>query len=93
VLPKTTVAEIDLGQVPYAPVFGWLQQVGSVAEREMLRTFNCGIGMIVVVAAKDAKKVATALKRAGETVVTLGTIRRRKGMEEQVALSGALAVR
>ena len=72
-LPKATVAEIDLGQVPFTPVFKWLQDVGSVAEREMLRTFNCGIGMIVVVAAKDAKKVAASLKRSGETVVTLGT--------------------
>ena len=93
VLPKTTVAEIDLDQVPYTPVFNWLQGVGGVAEREMLRTFNCGIGMIVVVAAKDAKKVAASLKRSGETVVTLGTIRKRKGAEEQVALSGALTVK
>ncbi|WP_374331185.1 phosphoribosylformylglycinamidine cyclo-ligase [Aestuariivirga sp.] len=93
VLPKTTVAEIDLDQVPYTPVFKWLQEVGSVAEREMLRTFNCGIGMIVVTAARDAKKVAASLKRSGETVVTLGTIRKRKGTEEQVALKGALAVK
>jgi len=93
VLPKTTVAEIDLDQVPYTPVFKWLQDVGSVTEREMLRTFNCGVGMIVVTAARDAKKVAASLKRSGETVVTLGTIRKRKGTEEQVALKGALAVK
>ena len=93
VLPKTTVAEIDLDAVPYTPVFDWLQSVGGVAEREMLRTFNCGIGMIVVAAAKDAKKVAASLRRSGETVVTLGTIRKRKGTEEQVALTGALAVK
>jgi phosphoribosylformylglycinamidine cyclo-ligase len=93
VLPKATVADIDLDAVPFTPVFGWLQEVGSVAEREMLRTFNCGIGMIVVVAAKDARKVAAALTRAGETVVTLGTIRKRKGMEDQVAVSGALKVK
>ncbi len=90
VLPKTTVAEIDLAAVPYTPVFQWLQQTGNVAEREMLRTFNCGIGMIVVVAAKDVKKVHASLKRSGESVVTLGTIRRRKGTEEQVAVSGSL---
>ncbi|MCX7350070.1 MAG: phosphoribosylformylglycinamidine cyclo-ligase [Alphaproteobacteria bacterium] len=93
VLPKTTVAEIDLDQVPYTPVFDWLQSIGGVTEREMLRTFNCGIGMIVVTAAKDAKKVAASLKRSGETVVTLGAIRKRKGTEEQVALKGALAVK
>lgn len=93
VLPGKTVAEIDLDAVPYAPVFGWLQSVGGVAEREMLRTFNCGIGMIVVVSKKDAKAAAAILKRSGDKVVTLGTIRKRKGKEEQVALSGTLTVR
>jgi phosphoribosylformylglycinamidine cyclo-ligase len=93
VLPKATVAEIDLGQVPFLPVFKWLQDVGSVSEREMLRTFNCGIGMIVVTAAKDAAKVAASLKSSGEQVVTLGSIRKRKGSEEQVAVSGTLSVK
>ena len=51
------------------------------------------LGMIVVTAAKDARRVAASLKRSGETVVTLGTIRKRKGREEQVALKGALAVK
>jgi phosphoribosylformylglycinamidine cyclo-ligase len=90
VLPKDTVAAIDLSAVPLPPVFRWLAETGGVAGREMLRTFNCGIGMIVVVAAKDAKTVATQLKRSGETVVTLGSIRKRKGKEEQVAYSGTL---
>jgi phosphoribosylformylglycinamidine cyclo-ligase len=67
-----------------------LQHQGCVAEAEMLRTFNCGIGMIVVVAAKDAKATCAALKRAGETVVTLGTIAKRKAREAQVAYSGTL---
>ncbi len=90
VLPKSTVAAIDLSAVPYPSVFRWLAETGGVAEREMLRTFNCGVGMIVVVAAKDAKAVTTQLKRAGETVVTLGTIRSRKGKEDQVSYSGTL---
>ena len=93
VLPKTTVAEMDLDAVPFTPVFGWLRKTGGVAEREMLRTFNCGIGMIVVVTAADAKKAAALLKRAGETVVRLGMIRRRKGGEPQVSLRGSLSVR
>ncbi len=91
VLPNGTVAAIDLFAVPYPPVFKWLAQQGGVAEAEMLRTFNCGVGMIVVVEAKDAKAAIAILKRAGETVVTLGTIRARKGKEAQVAYSGNLA--
>jgi phosphoribosylformylglycinamidine cyclo-ligase len=90
VLPKGTVAAIDLNAVPFPPVFRWLQETGGVSEQEMLRTFNCGIGMIVVVSAKDAKAVAASLKKAGEKVVTLGAIRKRKGQEMQVAYSGAL---
>ncbi len=90
VLPKTTVAEIDLNAVPYLPVFKWLSTIGGTPEREMLRTFNCGVGMIVVVKAKDAKSISAALKTAGEKVVTLGVIRKRKGKEAQVAYSGAL---
>jgi len=92
ILPKTCVAEIDLGAVPYLPVFKWLEDVGGTPTREMLRTFNCGIGMIVVVKAGDAKAVAAALKKSGEKVVTLGSLRRRKGKEEQVATTGALSL-
>ena len=92
VLPKNTVAEIDLDQVPYARVFAWLQKVGGVEPAEMLRTFNCGIGMIVVVNANDAKAVMARLKKSGETVVMLGAIRKRRGKEDQVAYSGSLAV-
>ena len=92
VLPKTCVAEINLDAVPFLPVFDWLQYVGGTSEREMLRTFNCGIGMIVVAKAADAKAVAAALKKSGEKVVTLGALRKRKGGEEQVATSGSLKV-
>jgi phosphoribosylformylglycinamidine cyclo-ligase len=90
VLPKTAVAEIDLISVPYLPIFKWLAKIGGTREREMLRTFNCGVGMILVVKAKDAKAVSAALKKAGEKVVMLGVIRKRKGKEAQVSYSGAL---
>jgi phosphoribosylformylglycinamidine cyclo-ligase len=92
VLPKGCVAEINLDAVPFLPVFDWLQDVGGTPAREMLRTFNCGIGMIAVVKAKDAKSVGAALKKSGENVVTLGTLRKRKGKEEQVSTSGSLKV-
>jgi phosphoribosylformylglycinamidine cyclo-ligase len=92
VLPKGTVAEINLEAVPYARVFSWLQGVGSVSEHEMLRTFNCGVGMIVVVSVGEAKAAAQTLRRAGEKVVQLGVIRKRKGKEPQVAPHGSLTV-
>ena len=92
VLPKGTVAEIDLAAIPFAPVFRWLAKTGGVAEAEMLRTFNCGVGMIVVVKPSEAKAVAATLKRAGEKVVTLGTIAKRRGSAPHVVYSGALAL-
>jgi phosphoribosylformylglycinamidine cyclo-ligase len=92
VLPKGTVAEINLDAVSYLPVFDWLQRTGGVAEEEMLRTFNCGVGMIVVVHANHAKAITSVLKAAGEKVVTLGCIRKRKGSEAQVAYRGSLSL-
>jgi phosphoribosylformylglycinamidine cyclo-ligase len=85
------VADINLDAVPYQPVFAWMQDVGGMDTREMLRTFNCGVGMIVVLAAKDAKSVSAMLKKSGEKVVTLGTMRRRKGQEAQIQTSGTLS--
>ncbi|MGE3871803.1 MAG: phosphoribosylformylglycinamidine cyclo-ligase [Parvibaculaceae bacterium] len=92
VLPANTVAEIDLAQVPSPPVFGWLQKAGGIGEREMLRTFNCGIGMICVTAPDRAAEVVRLLSSEGERVVTLGTIAARGGSEEQVKPRGRLAL-
>lgn len=92
VLPASTVAEIDLSQVPCPLVFGWLQRTGNVTEREMLRTFNCGIGMICVVSPDSGAEVTRLLAAQGEHVVTLGRIVARSGTEEQVRPSGRLAL-
>jgi phosphoribosylformylglycinamidine cyclo-ligase len=91
VLPKGTVAEIELPNHTLPAVFQWLQKAGGVSETEMLRTFNCGIGMITVVAAKDVKSVAASFKRSGEKVTVLGRIGKRKGKEPQVRYLGHLA--
>ena len=93
VLPEDCVAEIDLDRVPCPPVFGWLQRVGNLAEREMLRTFNCGIGMIVVVTRDEAQDVAAVLCDQGENVVQLGVIASRQNAGERVRPSGRLALR
>ncbi len=90
VLPKGMVAEIDLPQHELPPVFQWLRQQGGVSESEMLRTFNCGIGMTVVVSAKDVKATMATLRRAGEKVSVLGKVAARKGREPQVRYLGQL---
>ena len=65
---------IDLKRVPVLPVFKWLAQAGNIAEQEMLRTFNCGVGMIVVVEASKADAVSATLTHAGESVTRLGEV-------------------
>jgi phosphoribosylformylglycinamidine cyclo-ligase len=74
VLPAGLGVRLDLGKVPVLPVFRWLAQAGDIAEPEMLRTFNCGIGMVAVVESRAAEAVAAVLRREGETVVTLGDV-------------------
>jgi phosphoribosylformylglycinamidine cyclo-ligase len=74
VLPKSLGARIDLTRIAVPPVFRWLAQTGGIAEKEMLRTFNCGVGMIAVVEPGAADKVAAILKREGERVVRLGDV-------------------
>ncbi|KFB10511.1 phosphoribosylformylglycinamidine cyclo-ligase [Nitratireductor basaltis] len=82
VLSDDYAAEIDLDAIDAPPVFAWLANKGGVETTEMLRTFNCGIGMIAVVAAGQAAQVAGVLQKAGEHVTTLGRIvpRREHGV-------------
>ncbi len=87
VLPAGTVAAIDLDGLDVPPVFRWLASVGAVAPEEMLRAFNCGIGMAVVVAAADADTVAAAFAAAGESVTRLGVIAAGEGAA-RVSYSG-----
>jgi phosphoribosylformylglycinamidine cyclo-ligase len=74
VLPEGLGAEIDLGAWSLPPVFRWLADQGKVPEGEMLKTFNCGIGMIAVVAADSAAALEVLLAEKGETVVRLGEV-------------------
>ena len=74
VLPQGLCAALDLGDVPVLPVFKWLASLGDVSAQEMLRTFNCGIGMVAIV---DANSTAAAIEEFtanGETVVRLGEV-------------------
>jgi phosphoribosylformylglycinamidine cyclo-ligase len=89
ILPKGLGARIDLARVAVPAVFQWLASEGGIAESEMLRTFNCGIGMIVVTSPEKADAVVNAFTRAGETVVMLGNIVSASG-NTSVAYDGKL---
>jgi phosphoribosylformylglycinamidine cyclo-ligase len=70
------------------PVFRWLAATGAIAQPEMLRTFNCGVGMIAVVEPARADAVATEFSRGGESVVRLGEV--TAAGAERVAYGGRL---
>ncbi len=74
VMPRDVTARIDLAAWQRPAVFNWLQEAGRVAEAEMLKTFNCGIGMIVAVAAADAAAALETLQAAGEQACVIGEI-------------------
>ena len=77
----TAVLQRDAWQMP--PLFTWLQQHGGVADAEMHRVFNCGIGMTVIVSKDNAAAAEAMLTQAGETVFRVGEIRERRGDEAQ----------
>ncbi len=83
VLPENTVAQIDAGSWEMPRLFQWLQEKGGVEQSEMYRTFNCGIGMVVIVAPEHAAQATALLQAEGETVHTIGAIRARNGDEHQ----------
>ena len=74
VLPPATRAVIDASAWPRPSVFDWIQGQGPIAWRERHRTFNCGIGMVAVVAEPDAASAIALLSRAGETAWRIGTV-------------------
>ncbi|GAA4110211.1 phosphoribosylformylglycinamidine cyclo-ligase [Aminobacter aganoensis] len=90
VLPKEFSAELDLSAIEVPRVFLWLAETGGVAPEEMMRTFNCGVGMIAVVAAGQAAQVAAVLQEAGETVTPIGRIVPRR--DTGVIYRGSLAL-
>jgi phosphoribosylformylglycinamidine cyclo-ligase len=85
-LPQHVVAKIRKDAWPRPPVFQWLQQAGGVAEDEMFRVFNCGIGMVVIVAASEAKRAATELRALGESVYEIGAIEASSDAEPEALI-------
>ena len=87
ILPENIVAAIDSQSWPLPKLFQWLQQAGNVETQEMYRTFNCGIGMVLVVSAEDADAIQKFLQQQGETVYQIGRIRTRQGDEHQTQIN------
>jgi len=88
VLPDGMAAAVDLGAWRQPAIFDWLASAGRLPDQEMLRTFNCGIGMVVVVASDRLSEVTSALGNAGETPLVIGEILQRQ--DEAVVYQGSL---
>jgi phosphoribosylformylglycinamidine cyclo-ligase len=84
VIPDELGLEIDLSAWEFPMVFKWLQEKGSINEQEMLRTFNCGVGMVLLVAEEAADDVCQALASAGEAVYRLGKVTEATDSESRV---------
>ena len=87
VLPENVCAVLDGTSWHTPKLFDWLREQGNVAQQEMYRTFNCGIGMVVIVDESDAAAALNQLKAAGETAWVIGTIQARQGDEAQTRVS------
>ncbi|AUX62132.1 phosphoribosylformylglycinamidine cyclo-ligase [Simonsiella muelleri] len=86
VLPENCVAQIDANAWTLPKLFQWLQHAGNVEMQEMYRTFNCGIGMVVIVSSEVVEQAEKLFVKQGETVYRLGKIRERVGDEHQTQI-------
>jgi phosphoribosylformylglycinamidine cyclo-ligase len=80
VIPEGLACEIDLDSWTLPPVFDWLAKTANMAEQELLKTFNCGIGMMLVVAPDRAEALADLLRAEGETVTVMGRVVKGEGV-------------
>jgi phosphoribosylformylglycinamidine cyclo-ligase len=87
ILAGGLTAELDRNAWPRPALFSWLQDKGGVADQEMFRVFNCGIGMAVVVGDEDAERTMQQLRAAGESVYRIGRIRARRAGEPQTLIA------
>lgn len=88
VLPEGTCARIDVNSWEMPPVFRWLREAGNIDRREMYRTFNCGVGMVICVAAAEADAALALLRKQGEEAFIIGSIESAAEGTEAVELAG-----
>jgi phosphoribosylformylglycinamidine cyclo-ligase len=89
VMPEGLAAHVDLGTIAMPPVFGWMQKAGRLDAEQMLRTFNCGVGMIVIAAKARADAVLAALTAAGEMPTIVGTVEAGRGVKSSAKGKGS----
>ena len=92
VLPRGTLARVDLDSWRRPSVFDWLQTRGGISRAEMLRTFNCGVGMVACVAPADAEAALNQLRERGEDAWIMGRIEATEGAPEVVYSGGSTHV-
>jgi len=90
VLPRGTQAVIDLGSWPVPPIFSYLARLGQIERDELLRTFNLGVGMILVISPKNLRAVEGEFKRRREKYFRIGEIRNADSRKSQVVFTGSL---
>lgn len=90
VLPNNTVANINLDSWQLPPLFNWLRTNGNIADDEMLRTFNCGSGMVIIVDSNHAERITAQLNSLGETAWTIGNVSAEECEEPYVSYCGSL---
>jgi phosphoribosylformylglycinamidine cyclo-ligase len=88
VVPEGLGVRIEAGAWPIPPVFRWLATAGDIGAAEMARTFNCGIGMVAIVAAGEADAVERRFAEAGESVHRIGSVARRAPDAPEVEIAG-----
>lgn len=81
ILPDGKCAALNLSSWPKSPVFNWLIETGSIEVPEMLRTFNCGIGMVIIVSADEAAAISNAIEASGQPATPIGVIEHLKKRE------------
>jgi len=86
VLPEGLCAVMLRDRWTMPPIFSWLQSEGNISDQEMARTFNCGIGMVVIVAGADANRAVDALRASGETAAVIGEIHAQVRSEAQATI-------
>jgi len=92
VLPRSTQAVVELGSWPVLPIFSYLAKLGHIERDELLRTFNLGVGMILIVPPANLRAVESELKRRREKYYRIGEIRNADSRKAPIAFTGSLAI-